>query len=246
MLLPPQHGIYNKLSQRFISAVASLTREGRLYEIDTRLRPSGGDGALAVSEGAFAKYMRESAWTFELMAFTRTRVITGNKELGGSIRDIVTESLMRVREKEVLVKDIVSLRAKITKEFGSDNPWNLKYVHGGIIDLDFLAQYFILLYAGKYPDLIAGSSGEVFAKLIEHQLIDGASGGQLVEAHGFFSALFALVRLCGGGVINEAVATDGLKHIIAKTLHLKDFDEVKAKLLSTIVTVKGHFEKIIV
>lgn len=245
MLLPPQHGVYNKLSQRFISAVTSLTREGRLYEIDTRLRPSGGDGALAVSEGAFAKYMRESAWTFELMAFTRIRVITGNKDLGDAIYNIVGESLMRSREQETLVKNIVSLRAKITKEFGNDNPWNLKYVHGGIIDLDFLAQYFILLHAGKYPDLIAGSSGAVFTKLIEYQLIDGAIGGQLVEAHGFFSALFALVRLCGGGVINETVATDGLKHIIAKTLHLKDFDEVKAKLVATIATVKGHFEKFI-
>lgn len=240
MLMLAQHSTYNKLSQRFITAVTALTREGRLYEIDTRLRPSGGDGALAVSAEAFAKYMRESAWTFELMAFTRTRVITGNKKLAEAVYKTVTENLKRPHEKETLIKDIVSLRAKITKEFGSDNPWNLKYVHGGIIDLDFLAQYFILLHAGTYPELIAGSSGEVFSKLIQHQLIDEAIGKQLVEAHGFYCALFALVRLCGGGVIDEATATDGLKHILAKTLKLRDFPEVKDKLVSTIATVRGH------
>lgn len=245
-LLPPHHSIYNKLSQRFISSVTSLTREGRLYEIDTRLRPSGNDGALAVSAVAFEKYFRESAWTFELMAFTRARVITGNPDLRRKIKTIISDNIMRPHAEDTLSHDICSLRSKITREFGSDNPWNLKYVHGGLIDLDFLAQYFVLLHASKNPGIIAGSTGEVLDKLLAHGLIDGHMGNELLGAHKFFGSLFALLRLCGGGIFDENTAPDGLKHIISSTLQLPDFETVRNNLVATITAVKKHFDDIIV
>ncbi|HEU5047026.1 MAG TPA: bifunctional [glutamine synthetase] adenylyltransferase/[glutamine synthetase]-adenylyl-L-tyrosine phosphorylase [Rickettsiales bacterium] len=244
-LLPPQHSIYNKLSQRFISSVTSLTREGRLYEIDTRLRPSGGDGALAVGVGAFEKYFRESAWTFELMAFTRARVITGHPMLREQVQRIITENIRRPHTAPALAQDIKTLRAKITREFGSDNIWNLKYVHGGLMDLDFLAQYFVLLHAEKNPEVIAGSTGVVLRNLMGRKLIEEKMGRALREAHEFFTSLFALLRLCGGGVLDEATAPDGLKHLIAARLELEDFTAVRTALLDSIATVKQYFEEII-
>ncbi len=244
-LLPPSHSLYNKLSQRFISAVTSLTKQGRLYEVDTRLRPSGGDGLLAVSTGAFEKYFQEAAWTFELMAFTRARVITGSEDLKKRVEDIIGQNIMRRHSAETLSQDIFSLRAKITREFGSDNPWNLKYVHGGLMDLDFLAQYFVLLHAHTHPAIIASSSGEVFCNLVRHKLMDAGQGETLAEAHGFFGSLFTLLRLCGGSVLDEKTAPDGLKHIIAKILQLPDFERVRTKLLTTVATVSQHFNKVV-
>jgi glutamate-ammonia-ligase adenylyltransferase len=229
--------LYNKLSQRFISALTSLTREGRLYTVDTRLRPSGMDGALAVSTEAFDKYFREAAWTFELMALTRGRVITGNNDTKQKLEQKIRANILRPHDNHKLVQDIGELRGKITKEFGSDNPWNLKYVRGGLMDLDFLAQYYVLLHAHTIRDIITPSTPKVFDTLILHNLMDKHIGEALIEAHQFLHALFALLRLCGGGILNEALAPQGLKHLLADSLELFDFAAVKAELLATLQTV---------
>ncbi len=239
------HIIYNKLCQRFISALTALTREGRLYEVDTRLRPSGKDGLLVVSTDAFDKYFSESAWTFEIMAFTRARVITGDRDLRNEIGKVITANIIKKRAKETLIQDIIDLRSKITKEFGSNDPWNLKYAHGGIMDLDFLAQYFVLLHANQHPDIIINSTGKVFERLVSHDLISNTTGKALFEAHRFLNSLFALLRLCGGGILDESTAPQGLKDLITTNAGLPNFDSVKDHLLATLETVRKYYSEFI-
>jgi len=243
--LAPEHELYNKLGQRFIGALTALTREGRLYEVDTRLRPSGLDGALAVGVGTFDKYLNESAWTFELLALTRARVITGNPALRERLEKIIQHNLALPRQPQKLAKDIIDLRVKITREFGSDNPWNLKYAHGGLMDLDFLAQYFVLGHAHAYPALIGHSTDQVFTALLEYQLIDTAQGEVLLEAHRFLTSLFVLLRLCAVGTLDEAAAPLGLKVLIANGLKLADFAIVKTSLIATLSMVHKHFTDIL-
>ncbi|MEI6730543.1 MAG: hypothetical protein WCL30_04720, partial [Pseudomonadota bacterium] len=234
------HILYNKLSQRVINAAMALSSQGSLYTIDTRMRPSGKDGALAVSTQAFEKYLSESAWNFELMALTRSRVIAGNKQLAGQVESIVKNRLMLACDEKKLQQDIIDLRKKITKEFGSDDIWNLKYVHGGLLDLDFIAQYFVLLYADKYPDLIGNSSHEVFEKIIEYKIISGEIGEKLQIAHRYLSSLLLLIRLCGGDKFNPDSSPPGLRKLLVESLKLANFAEVKDNLISTLNFVKQY------
>jgi glutamate-ammonia-ligase adenylyltransferase len=239
MLAPAaQPELYNKLCQRYITAITSLMREGRLYEVDTRLRPSGMDGALAVSVGAFDKYFNDSAWTFEFMALTRARAITGSPALRTELSALILRHMTQKRGRAKLVADIAALRAKVAQEFKNDNPWNLKYAEGGLMDLDFLAQYFVLLYAHDHPGVIAGSGIDVFQAMIKEGLLGADTGRKLTDAHRFYHALFTLLRLCGGGVIDEAKAPQGLKFLIAGGLELSDFPAVKARLLATLAEVR--------
>jgi len=244
-LLPPNHSIYNKLSQRFISSVTSLTNEGRLYEIDTRMRPLGNNGALAININAFAKYLEESAWTFELMAYTKARVMGGNKGIRKQIRSIIHENITRPRSSELLAQDIVSLRQKITAEYGSDTIWKLKYVHGGLLDLDFLAQYWVLCFASKNQNIITASTAQVFKHLVKYKFLDEIEGNKLIEAHHFLTSLFAILRLCGIGLFDPKTAPNGLKQLIARSVGQEDFPQVEMKLQQMIAVGNASFKKVI-
>lgn len=244
-LLGHTHELFNKLGQRFITALTALTQEGRLYEVDTRLRPSGLDGALAVSVEAFDKYLQESAWTFELMALTRGRVITGAPKLRERLQGIITQHLLRPREPAKIAADIIELRRKITREFGSDNPWNLKYAHGGLMDLDFLAQYFVLTHGPKLPELAGHSTAEVLTLLQKHKFLEEGITRELLEAHGFLGGLFVLMRLCAVGILDESQAQPGLKTLLAEGLKLPDFEAVKTTLLAMLEKVRKNFDSIL-
>jgi glutamate-ammonia-ligase adenylyltransferase len=243
--LVENHTLYNKLSGRFITAVTALTHQGRLYEVDTRLRPSGMDGALAVSVSAWEKYFQESAWTFEFMALTRARVVAGNSAIHKKLEHIIKTQLMQRRDSRKLAEDVIQLRSKVAKEFGNNNPWNLKYVRGGLMDIDFIGQYLALLYTHQVTELINKSSPDIFDLLMKRGILPNEIANELKQAYEFLNSLFALLRLCGGGTLDESTAPMGFKHLIASSLKLPDFSHVKVTLVSTLATVSEHFDKLI-
>src|SRR5207247_8821819 len=107
---------YARLSQRLISAITAPTAEGRLYQVDMRLRPSGESGPIASSLAAFAQYQRESAWTWEHMALTRARPIAGEAGLCRRISDTLAAVLQSPRDPEKLVVDVADMRRRIAEE----------------------------------------------------------------------------------------------------------------------------------
>lgn len=238
---------YNKLSKRFITSLTALTSQGRLYDADTRLRPSGKDGAIAVSAVAFDNYFTSSAWTFEFMALTRARVLAGKESLQAQVRQIITTQLTRKRDKEKLVADILDLRTRVDKEFGTTNTWNLKYVRGGLMDIDFLSQYFILLHAHEYTDIIHPSARDVFGAMQKHNLLPEAEAKILIDAHSFLNSLFTMLRLCGGSALDEQSTVPGVKAMIAGGLRMPHFGEVRELLRSTLsetIRLWNHYIKL--
>ncbi len=141
---------FNRLAQRFLNALTIMGREGRLYEVDTRLRPSGQEGLLAVGIDTLAQYFDESAWTFEIMAFTKARIVSGDA-LKEPLETLIRNQLTKKRDMEKLRRDAIDMRDRIDKEFGTKNPWDIKYVRGGMIDVDFIAQYLALRHAPDTP-----------------------------------------------------------------------------------------------
>ncbi len=156
---------YNRLVQRLMSAITAMGRDGRLYEVDTRLRPSGKQGLLAVSKQALTNYFESSAWTFEYMAFTKARTVAGDAGLRDDLENFIVQQIGKPRDADKLKSDIADMRERIEKEHPPENNWDLKYIRGGLTDIDFIAQYLVLRHAPAMTAVKAGSSRDIFAML---------------------------------------------------------------------------------
>jgi len=232
---------YNRMVQRFVNAMTTLEREGRLYNVDTRLRPSGKDGPLAVSFAGFEKYFNESAWTFEFMALSRARVVAGSGDLKRKLEQSIHAQLSKPHDPAKLAKDIADMRRKIDAEFGTENPWRLKYVRGGMMDLDFIAQYFLLRHAHSHPKVMQTSTQRIFLSLLESGLLDKTQAQELLEAAHFLSSLQCNLRLCSTDMVEESSMSQGLKKMLTEYYHASDFDALRNKLKRIESTVLQRF-----
>ncbi|SMF61637.1 bifunctional [glutamine synthetase] adenylyltransferase/[glutamine synthetase]-adenylyl-L-tyrosine phosphorylase [Allosphingosinicella indica] len=128
---------FNRLAPRVSSALSVPTAAGPLYEVDTRLRPHGGDGLLAVSLESFATYQRERAWTFEHMALTRARPVYGSADGRAALQAIVDAALCSPRDPAVLTADAARMRAEVARHKPPAGPFDIKMGEGGLVDLEF-------------------------------------------------------------------------------------------------------------
>jgi glutamate-ammonia-ligase adenylyltransferase len=111
-----------------------------LYQVDMRLRPSGRSGPLATRIDGFAGYQENEAWTWEHMALTRARVVSASPQFAARVEELIRTVLCRPRDAEMTAGDVVEMRKAIATERGDSERWNLKYVAGGLIDVEFIAQ----------------------------------------------------------------------------------------------------------
>ena len=145
---------YARLCQRLIGAITALTGEGRLYEVDMRLRPSGASGPIATSFAGFAHYQHESAWTWEHLALTRLRAVAGDAALGRRVEAAVATVLRRERDPAALVVDVHEMRQRIAHEHPHPPALDLRNRRGGLVDLEFIAQYLMLREAARLPQVL--------------------------------------------------------------------------------------------
>lgn len=236
---------FNRLAQRFLNALTAMGREGRLYEVDTRLRPSGEQGLLAVSRKALAQYFDESAWTFEYMAFTKARPVAGDVSLKDELNMFIRHLLSRSRDREKLCADAMDMRARIEKEHGTTDIWNIKYVRGGLIDIDFIAQYLLLRYAPDTPEAQAGSASQAFTWLKRHGRLDGDVADDLIAHDHFLGQIFNMLRLCSDHAFDETSAPPGIKKILFESVGEQDFEALKARLIRVEEEVYSYYLDII-
>ena len=146
---------FTRLAQRVINILSIPTTSGVLYQVDTRLRPSGASGLIVSSLDGFSQYQREQAWTWEHQALLRARPVAGDAEVGKAFNALRHEVLARPRDPEALRRDIASMRARMREEHkrtGGD--FDLKLDPGGLTDMEFLVQYWVLAHAHEYPQLL--------------------------------------------------------------------------------------------
>ncbi|WP_454884984.1 bifunctional [glutamine synthetase] adenylyltransferase/[glutamine synthetase]-adenylyl-L-tyrosine phosphorylase [Sphingomonas oryzagri] len=129
---------FNRLAQRVTAALSVPTAAGPLYEVDTRLRPSGTQGLLAVSLDSFARYQREGAWTWEHMALARARAVYGSGEARVTLQSIINETLGRDRDSAHLFADAVKMRGDMARHKPPAGPLDVKLMDGGLVDLEFV------------------------------------------------------------------------------------------------------------
>ena len=204
-LLPAQYAA--RIAQRLIAALTAPTREGRLYEIDMRLRPWGTQGPLAIRIGAFDTYHRTEAETWERMALCRARAIAGDHVL----RDDLTNrlcGLIRQRPSGKLAYDIRAMRETVAEAKGRD-PTDLKLMRGGLLDIEFVAQYLVLKHAHAYADLVQSGTADAIGAAGAHGVIDRAIATNMIAALHLFSDVLQMQRLAlpSGATPQEASAT---------------------------------------
>lgn len=150
---------FARLAQKIINSLSTFTHDGRLYETDTRLRPSGASGLLVTSAEAFRQYQLEKAWIWEHQALLRARMITGSPQLRQQFEAIRYEILCQPRDIELLRQEVVTMRQKMWDALGSKDQsvFNVKKDPGGITDIEFIVQYLILAHAHQHPTLVEWS-----------------------------------------------------------------------------------------
>lgn len=148
-----------RVAQKFMSLMTTQTLDGRVYEVDTRLRPSGEAGLLATSLKAFEHYQLKSAWLWEHQALVRARSIAGDQALRQSFEGMRCEILTQVRDENYVREEVLKMRQKMKDHLGSSNEqkkdgiFHLKQDMGGIVDIEFMAQYAVLAWSGTNKDL---------------------------------------------------------------------------------------------
>jgi glutamate-ammonia-ligase adenylyltransferase len=178
---------FNRLAQRITAALSVPTAAGPLYDIDTRLRPSGNQGLLAVSLDSFARYQREGAWTWEHMALARSRIVFGSAAGRAALDAIVAATLTAERDLPTLLADAVKMRGDIARHKPPVGPLDVKLMEGGLIDLEFVVHVTQLRYrAGFDPRLPEAIDALVAAGLLP---------AGLIAAHDLLTRLLVTLRL---------------------------------------------------
>jgi len=182
---------YMRLGQRIIHILETRTPSGQLYEVDTRLRPSGNSGMLVSTIKGFEKYQHEKAWTWEHQALVRARIVYGEGSLAEEFEAIRRKVLCLPREDAPLKKDVIEMRQKMrlalgtkpAKE-GTEEMFHLKQDAGGIVDIEFMVQYAVLHWAAENPDICRWTDNiRILEDLGEMQLIAAKDTQQLIESY---------------------------------------------------------------
>jgi len=213
---------FNRLAQRVTAALSVPTASGPLYPVDTRLRPSGAQGPLAVTLDSFARYQREDAWTWEHMALTRARAVFGSAEARQAVAAVIADVLAGNRPARDLPAEVRAMRAEMARHKPPQGPLDPKLAPGGLVDLEFAVHLVQLVHrTGFSPDLAVAIG----------QLADaGLLRASLSDAHDRLTRLLVTLRLVAPDVAEPLPIAQGL---IARALDLPDWPAVLASLDAT-------------
>jgi glutamate-ammonia-ligase adenylyltransferase len=234
---------FNRLAQRIVGRLTALTRAGRLYEVDTRLRPFGKDGPMAVSLTAFERYHTESAWLFERLALTRVRIVHGVAGGQAELQKRLAALMARPIPAADIGQAIADMRRRINENFHTTSPWDVKHVPGGLMDVDFILQAQVLAHPGVLAGRPAGDLRSVAPAMRQAGLWHGAEAGQLENARQLQTILLFFLRLCSHGVLEEATAPAALRRLLAEACGMQNFDTLRQHLLARQAEVRRLFEK---
>ncbi len=236
---------FSRLTQRLISALTAQTNYGVLYQVDMRLRPSGRSGPLATHIDGFADYQQNEAWTWEHMALTRARVVSASPPFAGRVEALIRAVLSRPRDAEMVAADVVEMRKAIATEKGDSERWNLKYVAGGLIDIEFIAQYLQLVHAATTPDILDTSTARVLEKAWRLSVLSTEEAEVLRPAMRLYDDLTQILRLCLSGPFDPSAAAPGLMGLLARAADVPDFATLDAFLGETQNKVRASFNRIL-
>ncbi|MBM3555270.1 MAG: bifunctional [glutamine synthetase] adenylyltransferase/[glutamine synthetase]-adenylyl-L-tyrosine phosphorylase [Alphaproteobacteria bacterium] len=236
---------FARLSQRVIGQLTAAEAEGRLYEVDMRLRPSGNAGPIAVPLEGFITYQADSAWTWEHMALTRARLVAGPPDLVAKVEAAIRDVLTRKRDPDKLQADVVDMRRRIAKQHPEDDPWDIKHAAGGLLDIEFIAQYLQLRWATTTPGVLDPNTPAALGRLAGAGHLAAVDRDLLLEAHQLYSDLMGLLRLAVEGKFHPGTAPQALRATLARVAGQADFAALDAHLREVQVRVREAYGRLV-
>ena len=210
---------FNRLAQRVTAGLSVATAAGALYEVDTRLRPSGAQGPLVVSLDSFERYQHEEAWIWEHMALTRARLVFGSAEARAATQAIIDTVLNRLRDRREIVAAATRMRGDIAEHKPPKGPLDVKLCEGGLVDLEFAVQVTQLAHRkGLTPHLATA-----IAALIDAGLLPAA----MADAYRLLTRFLVTVRLVAPDLQSPS---DPVCTLIARACDQPDWPRLLAAL----------------
>ncbi|HIJ81326.1 MAG TPA: bifunctional [glutamate--ammonia ligase]-adenylyl-L-tyrosine phosphorylase/[glutamate--ammonia-ligase] adenylyltransferase [Desulfuromonadales bacterium] len=199
------HEYFAKLAQKIISILTLQTREGYVYKIDTRLRPSGNAGPLVTSLESFLEYHRKEAQIWERQALTKARVVLGDEKLAGQLHDIIRQTVYGSSIGDEGRSEILRLRMRMENELAreKDGSYNIKTGRGGMVDVEFAVQYLQLKEGCHYPELRTSSTVVALKEIRTLGLLAEADAETLLNGYKFLRRLENRLRIIHDYSVND-------------------------------------------
>ncbi|MGB0552215.1 MAG: bifunctional [glutamine synthetase] adenylyltransferase/[glutamine synthetase]-adenylyl-L-tyrosine phosphorylase [Alphaproteobacteria bacterium] len=236
---------FMRLAQRIVSAISAPTGEGKLYEIDLRLRPSGNKGPIAVRLGGYFDYLKDSAWTWEYMALTRARPISGPPELQARIICGIEDLLTMARDADKLICDVDDMRTRMAGEHRGESIWDIKHHRGGLVDIEFITQYFQLALGRNDPALLSPTTMEALWKLSLASALSADDADVLMTALKLWQGLQSIIRLIGPERLDDGQPPAGQAHALCRVAGVETFVDLKHSVEEKAEAVRYTFTRLI-
>jgi glutamate-ammonia-ligase adenylyltransferase len=221
---------YGRFTQRLITALASPTAEGELYEVDMQLRPSGTKGPVAVSYGAFESYYAGEAETWEYLALTRGRVVWATSPAFAARAAAAIEAKLRQpRDPRRTAADVAAMRQLMARERPPSGFWDLKLHEGGLVDIEFAAQ-FLQLVNGPAGGPLRQTTADALAAMREASLAPAELLDDLLAAWRLQQDLSQLIKVALEGEVDPEKEPKALRALLAKAAGVRDQRALRAAL----------------
>ncbi len=241
-LYPQQYFV--RLVQRLTTAMSAQTAEGVIYELDFRLRPSGNSGPLATHLQSFSKYQRDEAWVWESQSMVRARAITGDLEIMGQIESELRTIREAGRDKQKVTAEILDMRKTLDKEKPAKNCFDVKRAEGGLIDIEFLAQWAVLTSDVALPEPYNSSTSTIIDWIPEDR-ISPDDRETLKNAYQFYNAVLQIQRVCLDGTFDPDDGDKGFIGLLTEQVSIPDIRTLKAELIQTQNSVRAIFRNVL-
>ena len=211
-----------------VTALTAQMADGRLYEVDMRLRPSGRQGPVATSVESFRSYQMTEAWTWEHLALTRARVLAGDAGLGAEVEALRRAILAEKGRGVGVVQDVAAMRARLAEAKPGGAAWEAKLGPGRMMDVELLAQMLALRVASP-------------ARTVERQIAAGRMAGEvsemdethLMDAYRLCWRLQAASRLLTDQVVDPQALGKGARDFLLRETDMPDAEALSARLTAT-------------
>ena len=239
-LAPSQYFI--RLTQRFVSTLSVPTAQGKLYEVDFRLRPSGEANSIATQLSSFITYQKEQARVWEKMALTRARIVTSSSEaFAAKVDQAVREAIEQNMDPDYLKDEINSMRKVLDREKKTKDMWDLKHIPGGLVDIEFIAQYLNLLHGNSHPDVRSTNTLTVLENAEKQGVATEDVVKIVIPALMLFQRLTQLLRLVISENFRKDEVPSGVLALLAKAGEVQDFKQLETKISGIQENVRKAF-----
>ncbi len=196
---------FAKLGQKIIMILTTQTREGYVYKIDTRLRPSGNAGPLVTSLESFRDYHRNEAQVWERQALTKARVVLGEEILAECIEEVIRHTVYGRGADGVIGGEIHRLRKRMECEIAkeSEGNYNIKTGRGGMVDVEFIVQYLQLIHGHDLPDIRNTNTLIALKSILASALLSEEDGNILITGYKFLRRLENRLRIVHDYSMND-------------------------------------------